>query len=204
MIELPLPDPIPISIPQTISELIEDAHHRREFILNEHRSPLLGYVPGDFHLIYQGLSYLKDKYSPGDQFCEWGCGIGVVVALAERLGFEAHGIEIQDYLIEEGRSFFESKSISAELYKGSFIPEDFEASDLVDISERVTILDGANAIDEVEHSIDEFDLIYAFPWPGEEELYFNLFEERAQPGSLLLTYHGPTEGLLLQQKGIND
>ncbi len=200
MTELPIPDPISITIPSEISKLLDEAQERRESILEEHRSPLLGYVPGDFNLIYQGLAFLKKTYSPSDLFCEWGCGIGIVVALAEKLGFDSHGIEIQDYLIDEGREFFEAKNISAELYKGSFIPEDFDGYDLVEITERVTVLDGSNALDEVEHTIDEFDLIYAFPWPGEEELYFNLFEERAQPGALLLTYHGPTEGLKLHRK----
>jgi hypothetical protein len=47
---------------------------------------------------------------------------------------------------------------------------------------------------------DEFDSSYAYPWPDEERLLEDLFEARARPGALLLTYHGE-QGLWLRRKG---
>jgi hypothetical protein len=49
-------------------------------------------------------------------------------------------------------------------------------------------------------SPDEFDLIYACPWPDEEWLVEELFDAHARPGALLLTYHGD-RGLWLRREG---
>ena len=49
-------------------------------------------------------------------------------------------------------------------------------------------------------SPEEFDLIYAYPWPDEEWLVEELFDAHARPGALLLTYHGD-RGLWLRRKG---
>ncbi len=36
--------------------------------------------------------------------------------------------------------------------------------------------------------IDDFDVIFAFPWPAEEEMYCDLFARFAASGALLVTY----------------
>jgi hypothetical protein len=46
---------------------------------------------------------------------------------------------------------------------------------------------------------DDFDIIFAYPWPGEEQVIFDLFADNAAVGALLLTYLGQ-EGLRLQRK----
>ena len=46
---------------------------------------------------------------------------------------------------------------------------------------------------------EEFDLIYAYPWPDEEEVVAETFEARARLGALLLTYHGEC-GMWLRRK----
>ena len=38
--------------------------------------------------------------------------------------------------------------------------------------------------------LEEFDLIFAYPWPGEEDIILSLFERHAARGSVLLSYHG--------------
>jgi hypothetical protein len=58
---------------------------------------------------------------------------------------------------------------------------------------------GPDGYDELDAEPDEFDVVFAYPWPGEEQVIFDLFEESAAVGSLLLTYHGQ-EGLRLQRK----
>jgi hypothetical protein len=46
---------------------------------------------------------------------------------------------------------------------------------------------------------DEFDLIFAYPWPDEERVTDNLFEHYAAEGAVLLTYHG-VEDLRFRRK----
>ena len=52
-------------------------------------------------------------------------------------------------------------------------------------------------MDEVDIGIEDFELIFAFPWPGEETLFFDLFETYAARGAHLMTYHGEDEGILV-------
>jgi hypothetical protein len=37
---------------------------------------------------------------------------------------------------------------------------------------------------------DEFDLIFAYPWPDDERVTADLFEGYAAGNAILLTYHG--------------
>ena len=43
------------------------------------------------------------------------------------------------------------------------------------------------------------DVVFSYPWPGEEQVIFDVFEASAAVGALLLTYHGQ-EGMKLQRK----
>ncbi|MCK6459507.1 MAG: hypothetical protein L6Q95_06390 [Planctomycetes bacterium] len=45
----------------------------------------------------------------------------------------------------------------------------------------------------------DFDLVFAYPWPGEEEVIEGLFERYAGDSALLLTFHG-LDGLRLRRK----
>ena len=58
---------------------------------------------------------------------------------------------------------------------------------------------GPDGYDELELDPDDFDVIFAYPWPGEEQVIFDLFADYAAVGALLLTYHG-IEGVRLQRK----
>ncbi len=54
----------------------------------------------------------------------------------------------------------------------------------------------AGRLRDLELEPDDFDVIFAYPWPGEEQVIFDLFADCAAVGALLLTYHGQ-EGLRL-------
>ena len=58
---------------------------------------------------------------------------------------------------------------------------------------------GPNGYDELELEPDDFDVVFAYPWPGEEQVIFDLFDDCAAVGALLLTYHGIND-LRLQRK----
>ena len=50
--------------------------------------------------------------------------------------------------------------------------------------------DGPDGYEELELEPDDFDVVFAYPWPGEEQVIFDLFADSAAVGALLLTYHG--------------
>ena len=55
------------------------------------------------------------------------------------------------------------------------------------------------AYDELGMDLSDMDLVFAYPWPGEEGLIEALFDAFAAEGALLLTYHGMNE-MKLQRK----
>jgi len=59
--------------------------------------------------------------------------------------------------------------------------------------------DAPSAYEDLGLEPDDFDLIFAYPWPGEEQVIFDLFADCASTGALLLTYHG-LEGVRLQRR----
>ena len=47
---------------------------------------------------------------------------------------------------------------------------------------------GAAATDEVEVSVDDFDVVFAFPWPTEHEMFCDMFMRSAAHGAVLVTF----------------
>jgi hypothetical protein len=157
-------------------------------------------VSSDFVLAYEALSYLESSaLAPGDRFCEWGSGLGVVCCLAAMTGFRAFGVESKGRLVRAARRLAADFDLPAEFARGNFILKG-AGSSLLAGREFSWLSTGGRCGHEVLGAApDEFDLIYAYPWPDEECLVEELFERHARPGALLLTYHGEC-GLLLRRK----
>ena len=139
------------------------------------------------------------RLATGRRFIEWGSGLGVVACLAEWVGFDAVGIEIEPWLVNMAEALAAKNRNAARFTCGSFVPRGAEPrfDRLADIAWLST--DGTPAYDELELEPDDFDLIFAYPWPGEEQVIFDLFADYAAVGALLLTYHGQ-DGVRLQRK----
>lgn len=50
--------------------------------------------------------------------------------------------------------------------------------------------DAPSAYDDLGVDVDDFDVLFAYPWPGEEDVVVDLFERYAAVGALLVTYQG--------------
>ena len=77
---------------------------------------------------------------------------------------------------------------------GSFIPAGAEAyaeKACVEINAEYfwLVTDADEAYDELGLEPDDFDVVFAYPWPGEECLIESLFEKYAAEESLLLMYN---------------
>ncbi len=196
-VELTLPtDPIPTDV----AALIADAKARIEELEDKSRAAMPAFVPSDFEVAYRGLAAVHSaNLATGRRFLEWGSGIGVVACLAAQLGFDAVGIEIEEPLVEIAEDLADTHNIDAEFLCGSFVPHGTEvtvgtADDFAWLSTT-----GPVAYDDLDLEPNDFDLIFAYPWPGEEQIIFDLFADHAATGALLLTYHG-IEGVRLQRK----
>jgi len=191
-----------LRIPAAADDLICDAEARIERFIIDSRmgQPLPAFVASDFRMVYRTLDrVIEQRLATGTSFCEWGCGFGVVAGLASLLGLEACGIEIEHELIQHGLRLIEEHGLNVPLVQGSFVPPG--GDELVDeVVQQAWLKTGETpAYDELQLDVEDFDLIFAYPWPGEEELIDLLFERFAASGALLLTYHGMNE-MRLQRK----
>ena len=82
---------------------------------------------------------------------------------------------------------------------GTFVPPGGE--DLTDVPQEFGWFSagGACGHDLLGVNPNDFDVIYAYPWPGEEEVIDGLFLRYAADGALLLTYNG-FEDIRLRRK----
>lgn len=196
-IELVQPEtPIPVNI----AALLLDAHDRIDALEDKSRAEIPAFVPSNFELVYRALAEIQaTNLATGRRFIEWGSGIGVVACLASCMGFDAVGIEIEPKLVDIAQSLAEKHNIAVEFACGSFVPTGSAAR--ADWADGVAWLTdtGPDGYDELQLELDDFDVVFAYPWPGEEQVILDLFADRAATGALLLTYNG-LNGVQLQRK----
>jgi Protein-L-isoaspartate(D-aspartate) O-methyltransferase (PCMT) len=196
-----VPDSIKkISLSAEVEKLVETAYERIEAFMLSDESTIENFVNCDFHLVEQSLQWIQQNHLlAGNRFCELGSGFGVVAMLAASQGMESVGIEIEPSLVEQSSNLAEELDIDVEFYAGSFIPRDANCS--LEMSSTMQHVDTAEGdiYEEIGLAMDEFDLFFAFPWPGEEEFFEAVFDACASDGALLLTYHG-REGMRLVRR----
>lgn len=149
--------------------------------------PFEGYVSANYLSVYQSLTQLRGKVST---VLEWGSGLGVVSIMASRMGFEAYGIEAESNLIEYAEGFAERYGPATRFAHGSFIPDEFVWNPGDGEELNRTIIDIPAAYDQFDLELQDFDLVYAYPWPEEHQLYQNILRDYGRQDVLLLTYDG--------------
>lgn len=199
-IEMPDLMDSPPPTPARVAELLRVADGRIDRFVNREGRRIHGFVASDYMAAFSALQWIQDNgLLSGHAFCEWGCGFGVVTMLAALAGMDACGIEVEGELIDCAEKLADDLEIPCQFAVGSLIPDG--ADRLVEFVEDVAHIDtdSPGAYDELGLDVDDFDLIYVYPWPGEERYLEDIFEHYAAKGALLLTYHG-IEDLRLQRK----
>ncbi|MFL5240773.1 MAG: class I SAM-dependent methyltransferase [Gemmataceae bacterium] len=196
LVDLP-PFPSSTTLPATVHRFLRDADRRIERFRWDRHFP--AFVPSDFALAYGSLAALESSgILEGRWFCEWGSGFGVMTCLASMLEFDAWGIEIEGELVEAARGLAEDYGLPAVFVRGSFIPAGGQV--FVKAAGQCAWLAAiAGGDHELGLDPDDFDVIFAYPWPDEERLTEQLFERYARAGAILMTYH-EVGGLRLRQK----
>lgn len=185
-------------MPHRVHLLIREAERRiRQFQL-EHHIP--GFLSSNMIESYRILAALADiAESTGQLFCEWGSGHGIVACLAAMLEFDVYGIEIEGELVEAASELAEDFELDVEFIHGSILPKGYKNHIPVDSEFAWLHPDAANTYEEMGLMIDDFDIIFAYPWPDEECLTERLFLHYAKERAILVSHHGSDE-LLVRQK----
>lgn len=144
-----------------------------------------GFIPADAQGALEALMPLRDECQ---SFLELGSGIGLITILADLLGFEAYGIEIVPELWDTSVRLAEDHGSNATFVEGSFVPTDFRGEiDLLD-ADFHTVTEGADGYEELGMELCDFDLVYGYPWPGEEDWMTELVRSGAGPHTRMLRY----------------
>ena len=157
-------------LPRFVSEFLEEATDRIRDFVDVRQIQVNGFVPSDFDVVFAGLEALAESdVVAGDVFLEWGSGFGVVAMLASLLEFQSYGIEIDSELTACARMLASDFDLPVDFVAGSFIPPGGEelVERLFSSSESWLTTTADRAYDELGLSMSDFDVVYAFPWPGE-------------------------------------
>ena len=183
-----------VTTPSEIHAFLEASDHLVERHRVNTKTSFRGFVPSDYAEIYRCLKMVYDsQLLCGDRFCEWGSGVSVVASLAAMIGFESYGIEYNGDLCTVAEGICEDFDVAVELVNGSFIPDGVE--DLVNKAfathngELALHTDPDHAYEEMGYDINDFDLIFAYPWPNDVELTHEIFDRCAAQGAMLLAYY---------------
>lgn len=178
-------------LPDDVVAFLREADLRvSQFVRN---SP--SFVPSDFVSVYHSLRAIAEaNLATGTSLCEWGSGFGVVASLAAMLEFKACGIEIERGLVDASRRLADDFGLPVEFVHGGFVPPGGEADVAEAYADTSTeyfwlVTDADDAYDELGLGPHDFDIVFAYPWPGEECLIEGLFEKYAAEEALLLTYN---------------
>lgn len=155
------------------------------------------FVPADYGRVQAALVRLR---SPGLKFLEWGSATGVITIMADLLGYEAYGIECDPHLFEVARGLAEKFNSRARFAAGSFLPTGYTWRPRDGDGRLGTIGDGPSGYLDLGLPLEEFDLVYGYPWGGEEPMMHDLMRRYGGPKARLLL-HASAGGIQVYREG---
>jgi len=196
-------------LPEKVKNYLKEANQRIDVLFETERNRKIPrFIPCNDKLLYHWLSAIKGSdLCLGKVYCEWGSGYGVGTCLASLLGYESYGIEIEPSLIEESKKLAEDSNIPVTIIQRDYMPEGFECyegsggAELIR-PENYTYQDGSGlrpSYEGMDADLDEVDIFFIYPWPGEQEFVLEFFQAVAADGALCLIYLGDDEFGLYQK-----
>jgi hypothetical protein len=191
--EIPLQFDDNQALPSEVATLLSDADALLQRFWDDwYNQPIEQYVACDFPYVWHALkATIAIQDSNQRSFIEWGCGFGVVTAMAWLAGLPAVGIEAEPFLVDEANKLFKRHSIKAEIWHGNFLPKGAETiadcqSDYASLFHRVP-----PAYLRHDCELSDFGIVFAYPWPGEDHFLREVFRRYASENALLLMFRGP-------------
>lgn len=147
------------------------------------------FVAADYDVVLDALVALR---APGLRFLEWGSATGVITIMADLLGYDAYGIEIDRDLVDQARELARSTGSAATFTVGSFVPTGYRWQDRGGDGRLGTIGNAESGYLRLGLPLEEFDVVFAYPWGGEEAMMLDLMKIHGRRDARLLlhTTHG--------------
>ncbi|MBI3791961.1 MAG: hypothetical protein HY275_13935 [Gemmatimonadetes bacterium] len=149
------------------------------------------FVAADYEAV---LASLRAVRHPGFRFLEWGSGSGIITILADLLGFDAYGIELDASLVEVAQARATRHGSHAHFVAGSFLPAGYRWTSRNGDNRMGTMGSGPSGYIRMGRALEEFDVVYGYPWAGEEAMMLDLMNRYGRSDALLLL-NGVTDGM---------
>jgi len=142
-------------------------------------------VPADYEIARNLLSSLR---IPGRRFLEWGSATGVITIMADMMGFDACGIEIDASLVATAHEVASRHRSAARFAVGSFLPAGYRFRTRDGDGRTGTIADGPSGYVQLGRALEDFDVVFGYPWTGEEAVMRDVMQQYGRSDALLLLY----------------
>lgn len=159
-----------------IWQRFDDTYRRRDF------HP---FVPADYDIARNLLSSLR---APGPRFLEWGSATGIITIMADMMGFDAYGIEIDAALVATAHEVASRHRSAARFTVGSFLPAGYRFRTPDGDGRTGTIANGPSGYLELGFALEYFDVVFGYPWGGEEAVMLDVMQQYGRSDALLLLY----------------
>ena len=143
------------------------------------------FVPADYGVARKLLSSLQ---VPGRRFLEWGSATGIITIMADMMGFDAYGIEIDAALVATARDVAQRHHSNARFVAGSFLPTGYRYRPRDGDGRTGTIADGPSGYLALGLALEDFDVVFGYPWSGEEAVMLDVMQKYGRANALLLLY----------------
>ena len=120
--------------------------------------------------------------------------------MADLMGFEASGIELDDSLVRVARELAERSGSNARFVSASFLPLGWSWSPPDGDGRTGTIGQGTSGYLELGHALEDYDVVYGYPWMGEERMMHDLMRSHGRRDALLLI-HTVESGVKIYRDG---
>ena len=108
--------------------------------------------------------------------------------MADLMGFDACGIELDASLVETARKLATRHGSQARFVAGSFLPTGYEWRARDGDTRTGTIGEGPSGYLQLGHALDDFDVVFGYPWGGEAPLMLDVMQQYGARDALLLLF----------------
>lgn len=173
-----------------LDALYEDGwDHFQQFDAEVRRHSFHPFVPADYNEVEKLIAPIARE---GERFLEWGSGSGVITIMADLLGFDAYGIELDARLVDVARELARRHESQAQFVAASFLPAGYVYVDPDGGHRTGTLGDGPSGYLALGRALDEFDVVFGYPWHGEEAVMRDVFAKYGSPDAKLVIFPGGT------------
>ncbi len=171
--------------------------HWENFDLTVRERDFHPFVASDYDVVRRAL---ERHCRPGLRFLEWGSANGVITIMADVLGCEAYGIELDTDLVRTARELAAKHNSGAKFIAASFLPAGYRWQSPHDPGYTSTIGVGDSGYVQMGRALEEFDVVFGYPWDGDVELMLDLMQKFGRRDATLLLYH-TSAGVMVYHDG---